>query len=65
MVKLSTDLSRLMGQVNAEGVGEQILKFNLMAMCMHIVMLHCTLYYDTMNVNSVSYDMDSGNSLSQ
>ena len=28
----------------------------------HIVMLHCTLYYDTRNVNSVSYDRASRNS---
>jgi hypothetical protein len=30
---------------------------------LHIVMLHCTLYYDTRNVNSVSYDKASKNSL--
>ena len=29
----------------------------------HIVTLHCTLYYDTRNINSVSYDKASRNSL--
>jgi len=29
----------------------------------HIVMLHCTLYYDTRNINNVSYDKASRNSL--